>query len=709
MNPSYYRISLDIQDATSQLSFPIKKGDTNRRLLISLTDNGVPYTLTKDCYAIFSATKPDKTTLFNDCTIKNNIIEYDFTPQTTSVEGRLDCEIILIGNNNTQLACPRFTVLVYATNFSEEEIESSSEYKSLLTLVSEGNAYLNDVKETLAEVGVPLVAKQTLYYNDFEYSDASHTDIHVRYFNRKPIVGEQFVAIVQGGDDTPYAVNYRVHEVDEEIADCYIVYSVKLGGDEESLGGAMPLIVNKTIDFKDLLVKAGNTYSIELDYFNRTPNEGDVFSSHATDIIGNWYYVVFNVISVLESGAKVRLGSLKKLHDEKRISALEEGKAADAVNKSGDTMTGDLTVGDGDQKTIVSNDHIGVYEYVGLGDLDSSTELRIDGIYEVLNGLLHQSRHIFFPAVRYGEGAPPTILDETLATEYYVEHYVDEMYSAINTSTGESFPTYQDMVAALLEDAEGKKYKVPTSIYIETVDVPDLWVSKVEEDSNAYTYTNDEAIVSALTTNGYIQVGVYRLAQLETGKVAMTDYVKKTEYATSDNAGVFRPIVTFGLNVDQYGRGFIVAATTAEIEAGTQEYKPIVPKTVGRAVKKGLTANTETWTDEDKSKACETIGARSTKLYKHKLSGMDYSSGVDLNSLMIVSSRANSYTDMSEIKEDFALGKARITATISGGLSILNCTRIHSYGGFYFHENGKEVCVGLSGDMTIGTSTVTEI
>ena len=150
MNPSYYRISLDVHDATSQLSFSIKKGDTSRRLLISLMDNGVPYVIEQDCYAVFSARKPDGKIVFNDCTIKDNMIIYDVTAQTTLVEGRLDCEITLYGANEQQITSPRFTMIVYASVFTEEEVESSDEYKSLATLIGEGYALVTEVETKLA-------------------------------------------------------------------------------------------------------------------------------------------------------------------------------------------------------------------------------------------------------------------------------------------------------------------------------------------------------------------------------------------------------------------------------------------------------------------------------------------------------------------------------------------------------------------------------
>ena len=152
MNPSYYRISLDVHDATSQLSFPIKVGDTSRRLLITLMDNGVPYQITEDCYAVFTAKRGGKQLLSNDCTISKNMIIYDISEQTSASAGRLDCEITLFGSNSEQLTSPRFTIIVYATTGSEvgEEIVESNEFKSLTRLISDANALIKEVETRLA-------------------------------------------------------------------------------------------------------------------------------------------------------------------------------------------------------------------------------------------------------------------------------------------------------------------------------------------------------------------------------------------------------------------------------------------------------------------------------------------------------------------------------------------------------------------------------
>ena len=70
-------------------------------------------------------------------------------------------------------------------------------------------------------------------------------------------------------------------------------------------------------------------------------------------------------------------------------------------------------------------------------------------------------------------------------------------------------------------------YRKGRNINIVTVGVPDLWVAYVETTPVTYSYTSDTAFVSALETDGTVQVGYYKLAMLETQKIDLTDYASK--------------------------------------------------------------------------------------------------------------------------------------------------------------------------------------
>lgn len=171
-----------------------------------------------------------------------------------------------------------------------------------------------------------------------------------------------------------------------------------------------------------------------------------------------------------------------------------------------------------------------------------------------------------------------------------------------------SYANYSSMITAFNALASDV-YNVGQNVMIVTLDVPDLWISSIEETSVTYTYTTDSAFTTALATNGYVQVGYYKLSALENQKVDLTNYVTKTDYATSVNAGVVKTGSNLGILINQNGNPYIDYAQNADIDAKTSYRKPIVPAQLDYAIEKGLGNNQNTWTDTEKSNARSTIGA----------------------------------------------------------------------------------------------------
>ena len=91
-----------------------------------------------------------------------------------------------------------------------------------------------------------------------------------------------------------------------------------------------------------------------------------------------------------------------------------------------------------------------------------------------------------------------------------------------------SYTNYQAMITAF-NALDDDAYNVGQNVMIITLNVPDLWISSIESASQTYTYTTDAAFVNGLETNGYVQVGYYRLSALETQKVDLTNYYTKTQ------------------------------------------------------------------------------------------------------------------------------------------------------------------------------------
>lgn len=115
---------------------------------------------------------------------------------------------------------------------------------------------------------------------------------------------------------------------------------------------------------------------------------------------------------------------------------------------------------------------------------------------------------------------------------------------------GISYESYQVMVEAL-NAMEVDELHRGQDVLIGTVGVPDLWIYGVVSSKSEYTYVSDDAIVSAIETNVYMQIGYYLVAFLETQKVDLTDVNAKiaaneaaaaNAQATADSATKFYTI-----------------------------------------------------------------------------------------------------------------------------------------------------------------------
>lgn len=134
-------------------------------------------------------------------------------------------------------------------------------------------------------------------------------------------------------------------------------------------------------------------------------------------------------------------------------------------------------------------------------------------------------------------GELPASYRESLSYEeqllWLCEHMAEMEEYLENVTSGLTFDNYSNMVSTLNTELKDT-YNAGQSIKIQTKGVYDLWVSGVDSVNRTYSYTSDSAIISALNTTGYIQVGYYILKPYE-AYIDLSSYATKTYVDTNVN------------------------------------------------------------------------------------------------------------------------------------------------------------------------------
>ena len=101
-----------------------------------------------------------------------------------------------------------------------------------------------------------------------------------------------------------------------------------------------------------------------------------------------------------------------------------------------------------------------------------------------------------------------------------------DMLSSLIKGAGQAlaYENYAELVN-VFNSANNTKFSVGQTVFIGTVNVPDLWIYKIESTSEPYSYVSDELIETTLSDNGSIKIGYYVLAPLETNTVDVTNVV----------------------------------------------------------------------------------------------------------------------------------------------------------------------------------------
>lgn len=113
------------------------RGDSETRYIdITVLNNGEPLELENDVTISYIYLKPDGTQVINPATISGNVVTIELSDQCLTVAGLCSCEIQFY-RGTQQLTSAMFKVSVHPGVYSEDAMESSSEYLSLSKVVSD--------------------------------------------------------------------------------------------------------------------------------------------------------------------------------------------------------------------------------------------------------------------------------------------------------------------------------------------------------------------------------------------------------------------------------------------------------------------------------------------------------------------------------------------------------------------------------------------
>lgn len=131
MDKQITRLTLDVGLRDSYKVVFAKMGDTERRVIAEIKDNGEEYSLTGVNTVEVRCRKADGKQVTKNATKENNTVVIDVSRQMTTCKGTAIVDVVLYGTSGGVLSTAKFYLNVDDGAVSEDEIKSSNEYESL--------------------------------------------------------------------------------------------------------------------------------------------------------------------------------------------------------------------------------------------------------------------------------------------------------------------------------------------------------------------------------------------------------------------------------------------------------------------------------------------------------------------------------------------------------------------------------------------------
>ena len=131
MNKQITRLTLDVGLRDSYKVVFAKMGDTERRVIAEIKDNGEDYSLAGVNTVEVRCRKADGKQVTKNATKDNNTIVIDISGQMTTYKGTAIVDVVLYGTDGGVLSTAKFYLNVDDGAVNEDDIKSSNEYESL--------------------------------------------------------------------------------------------------------------------------------------------------------------------------------------------------------------------------------------------------------------------------------------------------------------------------------------------------------------------------------------------------------------------------------------------------------------------------------------------------------------------------------------------------------------------------------------------------
>lgn len=131
MDKQITRLTLDVGLRDSYKVVFAKMGDTERRVIAEIKDNGEEYSLAGVNTVEVRCRKADGKQVTKNAAKENNTVVIDISGQMTTCKGTAIVDVVLYGTSGGVLSTAKFYLNVDDGAVSEDEIKSSNEYESL--------------------------------------------------------------------------------------------------------------------------------------------------------------------------------------------------------------------------------------------------------------------------------------------------------------------------------------------------------------------------------------------------------------------------------------------------------------------------------------------------------------------------------------------------------------------------------------------------